>query len=281
MKTLREVRRRHPEWPLIAAETHLHTGYPADQMRHPAQYPYTGDDRDLTNPDIPSAIRAALKAQRRLFEGLPGPPPRFVPIDLTRPEDGFNPPDFGSAALRSAVLDAGGDALVGLLRDAWQAGQSETEKRAATIVWWAAGVAGASGAVPIPVFGLGGLFGVIGTMLWLLAETYRVEMTLQRWSEFFLALGAGVLGGFAAQYGVRELLKLVPGLGTVAAGAMNAAAASALTLGIGSAAREYLRAIAAGKAIDPAAVRDAFRRAFDAAPSGGKGDGGPEATRRT
>jgi uncharacterized protein (DUF697 family) len=106
-------------------------------------------------------------------------------------------------------------------------------------------------------------------------------MTATRWGEFFGMLGAGVLGGFAARYGLREFLKLVPPIGTIPAIAMNAAAASALTLGIGAAAREYLRRLAAGQAIDPDAIRDAFGKAFDATPPRRGPGGASEAPART
>ncbi|MCS6931247.1 MAG: GTPase domain-containing protein [Acetobacteraceae bacterium] len=265
VETVRQARARHPEWPLIVAQSHLHRGYPADARRHPERYPYRGDESDLTDPAIPAPIRAALKAQRGRFAGLPGPPPRFVPLDLTRPEDGLEPADFGADALRSALREAGAEAVYNILRQMWDAGQSETEQRAAAIVWAAAAAAGAAGAVPVPAVGMAGVPGIIAGMRWQLAETYKVEMDVARWSAFFGTLGSGVLLTFAARYGLGELLKLVPGIGTVAAGAMNAAAAFGLVFGIGAAARAYLRDLAAGRAVDPEAIREAFRKAFDSA----------------
>lgn len=161
VETVRQARARHPEWPLIVAQSHLHRGYTADARRHPERYPYHGDDRDLTDPGIPAPIRAALRLQRGLFAGLPGPAPRFVPLDLTRPEDGLEPADFGADPLRSALREAGAEAVHNILREAWKAGQSGTERRAAAIVWAAAAAAGAAGAVPVPAVGMAGVPGII------------------------------------------------------------------------------------------------------------------------
>jgi uncharacterized protein (DUF697 family) len=60
------------------------------------------------------------------------------------------------------------------------------------------------------------------------------------------------------RYGFRELLKLIPMVGTVAAGALNAAAALAVTVGIGEAACVWLAYRRRGLT----APNDEVRRAF-------------------
>jgi uncharacterized protein (DUF697 family) len=57
---------------------------------------------------------------------------------------------------------------------------------------------------------------------------------------------------------LREILKLVPVLGTVAAGALNAAAAFGLTVGVGEAACVWLGYRRRGLSAPSAEVRRAF-----------------------
>ncbi len=103
---LRQARRRHPDWPVIVAQTGLHRLYPAG-IGHPKQYPYRGGSEDETQAAVPHALRQALAHQRRLFEGLPGRPSRFVAIDFTVPEDGVPPYDFGLCPRHHAARACG------------------------------------------------------------------------------------------------------------------------------------------------------------------------------
>jgi uncharacterized protein (DUF697 family) len=59
------------------------------------------------------------------------------------------------------------------------------------------------------------------------------------------AVGGGALAWWVLRYGLREILKLIPMIGSVAAGALNAAAAFAVTVGIGEAACVWATAAAA------------------------------------
>jgi hypothetical protein len=69
---LHQARRRHPEWPVVVAQTGLHRLYPA-RMAHPIPYPYTGGPEDETHASLPHAVRQALAYQRTLFQRLRGP----------------------------------------------------------------------------------------------------------------------------------------------------------------------------------------------------------------
>src|SRR5207237_6954928 len=104
LRVLRAARARHPDWPVVVAQTGLHRLYPAG-ARHPDAYPFTGGPEDLTNPTLPHALRQALSHQRQLVADLRGAEPQFVPLDFTSPEDGFSPQDFGPEAL-PRVLEA-------------------------------------------------------------------------------------------------------------------------------------------------------------------------------
>ncbi len=161
---VRAARRRHPDWPVVAAQTGLHRLYPIGRA-HPMPYPYRG-----------------------------GP---------------------GAAA------------------------------------------AGA-GAVPVPLVGVGGLAGIIALTLRSLASRYEVTWTNSAFAEFSGAVGGGALVWWALRYGSRELLKLIPMFGSVAAGALNAAAAFGVIVGIGEAACVWLAYRRRGLSAPDIQVRRAF-----------------------
>ena len=71
LRVLRAARARHPDWPVVVAQTGLHRLYPAG-AHHPDPYPFTGGAEDTTNPLLPHALRQALSYQRQLLAGLRG-----------------------------------------------------------------------------------------------------------------------------------------------------------------------------------------------------------------
>jgi uncharacterized protein (DUF697 family) len=254
---LREARRRHPDWPLIVAQTGLHRLYSPGTM-HPEAYPYSGGPEDEANEAIPRALRQALAHQRRLFEGLPGARPHFVPIDFTVPDDGFLPLEFGVDKLW-AVLEEVGPVAFDALHDARADAESDRIRaKARPLIYGYGTVAAGAGAVPVPLVGVGGIAGVIAMMLRMLATRYQVVWTPRMFGEFSGAIGSGALFWWTLRYGLRELLKLVPMVGTVAAGALNAAAAFAVTVGVGEAACVWLAYRHRGLT----APNDEVRRAF-------------------
>jgi hypothetical protein len=117
LRVVKQARRRYARWPIVVAQTGLHRLYAAG-TGHPDPYPYTGGPEDLTHDTMPQALRQALAFQRRLFDGLPGPRPCFVPIDFTTAEDGFSTPDFGIERLWR-VLEETGLSAFEALHAAW------------------------------------------------------------------------------------------------------------------------------------------------------------------
>ena len=105
---------------------------------------------------MPHALRQALAYQRRLFDGLRGARPRFVPIDFTLPEDGLPPHDFGLDRLSRILQEVGPEAFEAL--HAARAGSQNDRRRGKarpSIYGFAAAAAGA-GAVPVPLVGATG-----------------------------------------------------------------------------------------------------------------------------
>jgi uncharacterized protein (DUF697 family) len=82
--------------------------------------------------------------------------------------------------------------------------------------------------------------GILAIVLLALAIRYGVAWTPGTFAQFSGAAGGGALAWWTFRYGLREMLKLIPLVGTVAAGVLNAAAASAVTVGIGEAACIWL-----------------------------------------
>ena len=257
LRVVREARRRHPDWPLVVAQTGLHRLYgPGD--RHPERYPYTGGPEDEGLPFVPQPLRQALAFQRRLFAGVRGAPPRFVPVDLTLPEDDLEPHDFGLEALWQAVEQAGPEALAALRRAAAGADHDRLRAAARPLIYGFGAASAGAGAVPVPLVGAGGLAGMLALLLRTLARRYGVTWTSQTFAQFSAAVGGGALAWWAVRYGLREMVKLIPVIGTAAAGALNAAAAFAVTVAVGEAACVWLGYVRRGEM----APTDEVRRAF-------------------
>jgi uncharacterized protein (DUF697 family) len=257
LQALQQARRRHPDWPVVVAQTGLHRLYPAG-MKHPIPYPYTGGPEDETQPSLPHPLRQALAHQRKLFDGLRGPPPRFVPIDFTAPEDGFPPHDYGLEALWGVVEETGPVAFDALHRARAEVQSDLIRAKARPLIFGCGAATAGAGAVPLPIVGVGGLASVIAMMLRALSTRYQVAWTPRTFGQFGGAVGGGVLAWWSLRYGLREMLKLVPVLGTVAAGTLNAAAGFAITVAIGEAACVWLAYQRHGQV----APTDAVRRAF-------------------
>ena len=273
LRVLQAVRSRHRDWPIVVAQTGLHRLY-ARGMQHPIPYPYSGGQDDETQALVPHALRQALAYQRKQFDKLPGARPHFVPVDFTLPEDGFPPSDFGLEMLWRVLEEVGPIAF-----EALRLAQSDVESdriraKARPLIYAYGTVAAGAGAVPIPMVGVGGIAGMIAMMLRTLAIRYQSAWTPRTFGEFSGAIGGGALFWWMLRYGLRELLKLVPIVGTAAAGALNAAAAFAVTVAIGEAACVWLAYRHRGLTAPDEEVRRAFagglaaglRRAKDQTP---------------
>ena len=130
--------------------------------------------------------------------------------------------------------------------------------RARPLIYGYGGTAAGAGAIPSPVVGVGGLAGVLALMLRVLAHRYGAEWTPGTFGRFTGAIGSGALLWWGLRYGLREALKFLPVVGSVAAGGFNAAAAFAVTVGVGEAACVWLSYQRRGQT----APEDAVRRAF-------------------
>jgi uncharacterized protein (DUF697 family) len=262
IETARAARRAHPEWPLVVAQTHLHALYPA-RGRHPDPYPYTGNPDDVGNAAIPQQLRQALQHQRDAFAALPGPAPIFVPLDFTHPTDGFAPADFGIEALVAAFQTAAPEALKPILQARMKAEGDPIRASCEAVILGHATAMAAAGGVPVPFIGAGGLIAANGLMLRALANRYGVAWTPADFAAFAAALGTGTLAWFAVRYAARELVKVIPGVGTLLGGTLNAIAAFALAYGLGAAACVWLWHRKRGQTAPDEDLQAAFRDALN------------------
>ena len=257
LEVLRGIRKRHPEWPVIVAQTCLHTAYP-DDAEHVVPYPFSSPDWPQR---VPADLRRLLLAQREAFADLPGAGDvLWVPVDFTLPEDGFEPADYGADALWDAIdqamfmdLRARVFADDGVADVFWQEAHPK-------VVGYSRAAALAGG---VPVADLALLPSVQAAMIYALAKTYGVSWTRRNTSEFLGLLGAGVLVSYGGRSLGRSLVKLVPVWGQTAGIAWGAVAGGAITFGLGKAACHYLARKRTGSTVSAKQLRDVYREALN------------------
>jgi uncharacterized protein (DUF697 family) len=245
---LSRLRAGLPTRPVVLVLTCLHEARPQEQ--HPQPYPFP-------NSDGPDEWRRAIAQQRGLFAGLFE---AIVPVDLTKPEEGYTDPVYGGEFLKSTLLDKLPSAyqslfqriqsLQLLLRDSHMA-------KSRGRILEAVSLAAASGAAPIPGSGIVLLPEIQLRMLNEIAATHEAPESV-----------APFLAGFDAslrrKQAWRELVKLIPGIGAAASAALAARA----TYALGVAFSEYVLAERSGQFLSHDEIRhlydDQFQRAAQA-----------------
>jgi uncharacterized protein (DUF697 family) len=223
LKVIREAR---PERPVLLLLTCLHEAYP--QQQHPP-YPfraYRGDE-PIILPDAPAMLTdlmRSLELQRRRFEGLVD---SVLPIDITRPEEGYDQPEYGGPALRATLTDllpkAQRHTLEMVERNLADLKELHARKVLPTIYGFSL-LAGTAGAIPIPFLSLLLLPRIQRKMVESLAEQFGRPLSAEQFVELAEKLGIGSLRRTAA----GELLKFVPYVGVVAGATAHAASTYAL-----------------------------------------------------
>ncbi len=255
-EVLRAVRKRHPEWPVLVAQTGLHEAYPPGG-EHILPYPY---GQRPWPPHIPHDLARALTAQRDRLGTLPGPAPaHWTPIDLTLPEDGWEPMDYGLEALWAAIGKVSALGLQARLQG--DAGVRDVYARAAhpQIVGHALVAAGVGA---LPLVDLVGAPAVQAKLLHSLATLYGQSWDRRRVSEFFGLLGMGVGASYVARLLGREVIKLIPGWGQTVGAVWGATASGATTYALGKTASAYFLGRREGHPVDAAAMRRVYAEAL-------------------
>lgn len=266
-----QVRRRHPEWPILVAQTSLHDGYVHGQGH---ALPYAFDEQGRPAPAVPVDLARALVFQRSLFQGMAGTGAiEFVPVDFTRPGDGFEPRHYGLERMREVLLRVAPAAIAAALTPG-DAGGARAVRARGHILGYAAAAAAAD---VVPVAGIVAVPGIQAKMLHSVGAIFGVAWDRRTFGEFTAALGTGVVVRTLTTFGVRELAKLVPVYGQTAGAAAAAAMSFATTYALGMAAIHFLRQRERGVTTDKGVVeayRQALRDAFRLR-EGGAGGGAP------
>ncbi len=245
LDVLRAVRKRHPNWPVLVAQTRLHDLY-GRGAGHSLPYPFDGTEADASLPDLSPELSRALAAQRRLFAGLPGPPPQFIPVDFTQADAGLAPRDYGADALWEALQRGLPEAYLRL----HQAPDPAADARWRVVMPWSLAAAGAD-AVPVPFAGGLAASGLQARMIQTVARRFGVAMDAELWKKFIRLLGLSFGLRYGGKFLVRQAVKTVPVAGT----AMVALWAFSITFALGEAAIYFSRELAAGREPEGAALR--------------------------
>lgn len=230
---LRRIRDDKPHRPILLALTCLHDGYPHQQ--HPLPYPY---GTEAETQVVPEGLRRSLEEQRQQFAGLVDV---VVPIDLTKPDEGYNEPNYGGEQLKEALIKLlpaayrqtllSMDEVTRELRD-WH------ERRALPYILSYSTMAATAGAIPIPWVDMFILPGIQTRMIYHLARLYGQPLSGQRFLELASTLGLGMM----VRQAIREVAKVIPGVGSV----VGSAIAGTSTYALGRAFCYYYSAVLAG-----------------------------------
>lgn len=249
--TLRQIaqqlRQQYPQIPCLLAVTCLHEVYPGTESEHPA-YP----------PDYATVQRAFTAIQ----QGFAGLYDRAVLIDFTLEEDGYQPVFYGLSALRDTLSDLLPEAEA---RTIYQLLDQEVGQELGNLyrdvgrrylmafAVMAAGLA----AFPLPFATMPALTALQVSMVGLLGQLYGQTLTPSQAGGVVSAIA----GSFLAQAIGRELIKFLPGFGSVIA----ASWAATYTWSLGEAACVYFGDLMGGKKPDPQKIQTVMQTAFQAA----------------
>ncbi len=233
-----QLRKAFPQIPCILALTCLHELYPSPTDDHP---PY------------PPRFEAILRAARTTQENFEKLSDRTILLDFTLEEDDYHPVLYGMPALQRALDDllprAQAQTVHQLLTtDAQGKAISDLYRRVAQRYINAfAVITGVAAAVPLPFATMPVLTSLQISMVIALGRVYNQTLTL---SQAMWIIGTLASGFFARAIG-RELVKFIPGVGSLVATSW----AVGYTWALGEGACLYFGDLMAGKTPDSKAIQ--------------------------
>jgi len=249
-----QLRQQYPDIPCLLAVTCLHEVYPPSTADHPA-YP----------PDY-EEVNRAFAAIEQAFAGLCD---RAVMLDFTLEEDGYTPVFYGLEALRDTLADLLPEAEA---RAMYQLLDREEAGRQLGNLYRDVGrrymlafsvMAAALEAVPLPFASMPVLTALQVSMVGVLGRLYGQTLTPSQAGGVVSAIASG----FLARAVGRELVKFIPGFGSVIA----ASWAAAYTWALGEGACVYFGDLMGGKKPDPQKIQSVMQEAFKTAQERFKG----------
>lgn len=250
------IRRRHPDWPLLIAQTGLHELYSVGNG-HIQPWPYGTEP--LPN-SIPLKLRQALYTQRNAMDELPGSAPvHWIAIDLTLPEDGFDVPNYGLDALWQAIESLSSLGLQRLLSGDKEVNDLYARTAHQHIVGYALT---ASGLGALPVVDLVAVTAIQVKLLHGLAALYKQAWDKQTIAEFFGLIGASIASGLVTRMLGRSIVKVIPFLGQTVGAMWGASSSGATTYALGKASVYFLSRRKQGLNIDARLLRQVYSDAL-------------------
>ncbi len=252
IKAVQSIHKAKPDWPVIVVQTALHEGYPNPATEHVSPYPYDTEDWLQITPD---SLRRSLLEQRTLFKDIDA---QFVPVDLTLPEDGYQPVNYGLEAFwRSleAVLPQGIAMILHDMKEGRKQLQDVYSKAAHPHIIAYALISGAAGAIPIPFVDIPVVTLVQAKMFHTIASIYNYQPDRKSWTEITSALGITLL----TSIGRRELVKLVPVYGSAVSSVLTAAT----TYALGKTLTVYFQNLRSGKELSRELFKEIYTEQFE------------------
>lgn len=242
-----QLRRKYPHIPCLLVVTCLHEVYPAEVENHP-NYP----------PDY-EELNRAFHAIKETFAGLSD---RVTLIDFTLEEDGYTPVFYGLEAFRDNLAEllpqAEANAIYQLLdKDVSEEIGNLYRDTARRYIIAFSSIAATLAAVPLPFATMPVLTALQVSLVGLLGKLYGQTITPSQAGGIVSAIA----GGFVAQAVGRELIKFIPGFGSVVA----ASWAAAYTWALGEGACVYFGDLMGGKKPDPQQIQLVMNEAFKTA----------------
>ncbi len=240
----KELRQLSSKITCILAITCLHEIYPFQSQNHP---PYPPNFED---------INRAFNHIKEAFKGLYDD---AILIDFTLEEDGYTPVFYGLETLKDTIAqqlpEAESVAIHQLL-------QGETTQKIGNLyrdvarryIWAFSVVAATLAAVPLPFATMPVLTALQVSQVTLLGKLYGQTLTPSQAGGVVSAIA----GGFLAQSIGRELIKFIPGFGSIIA----ASWAGAYTWALGEGACVYFGDLMGGKKPNPEQIQAVMQEAF-------------------
>jgi uncharacterized protein (DUF697 family)/GTP-binding protein EngB required for normal cell division len=247
----KQLRQDHPNLPCLLVVTSLHEVYPDGLADHP-EYP----------PNY-EAVERAFQAIQQDFKELGDADNkgsyRSVLIDFTLEEDGFNPTFYGMPALTEALAEllpeAESRTIYQLLNNSFSDELGTLYRDTARHYLLAFSIMAATlAAVPLPFATMPVLTALQISLVGLLGKLYGQTLSPSQAG----GIASAIAGGFFAQAIGRELVKFIPGFGSVIA----ASWAAAYTWSLGEGACVYFGDLMGGKKPDPNKIQSVMKESF-------------------
>lgn len=246
LQIVQALRKKYPEIPCLLAITCAHEIYPSSVDNHP-DYPPTYESIERAIAELNSSFGKTVD--------------RTILIDFTLEEDDYNPVFYGLDAFRDALADllpeAEARAIYELLNE-----QEDASNRLGNLyrdvgrryILAFSTIAATLAAVPLPFATMPVLTALQASMVGVLGSLYGQKISPSQAG----GLVSAIAGGFMAQAVGRELIKFIPGFGSVIA----ASWAAAYTWALGEAACVYFGDLMGGKKPDPERIQAVMQESF-------------------